>query len=91
MDKLTREELIAVAAHLHDESGCQCDPKYLMSCPGMANAVLQAGRVIRERSERQPQYMDNPKAIGARPGATWGYLPCGCENDGFGSHAAYRR
>jgi hypothetical protein len=46
---LTREELIAAAAHLHDESGCQCDPKYLMSCPAMASAILQAGREIRER------------------------------------------
>lgn len=45
----TREEVIAVATHLHDESGCGCDPKYLMSCPNMANAVLRAGRVIRER------------------------------------------
>jgi hypothetical protein len=49
MDDLTREELIAVATHLHDEAGCQCDPKYLMSCPTMASAILQAGRVIRER------------------------------------------
>lgn len=49
MDKLTREELIEVAAGLHDETGCSCDPRYLMSCPSMANAVLQAGRVIRER------------------------------------------
>ena len=50
MDKPTREELIAVATHLHDESGCGCDPKYLMSCPNMANAVLQAGQVLRKRS-----------------------------------------
>jgi hypothetical protein len=46
----TREELTAVAAHLHDEGGCGCDPKYLTSCPRMAAAVLEAGRVIRERS-----------------------------------------
>jgi hypothetical protein len=54
MSDLTRGELIAVATHLHDESGCQCDPRYLMSCPVMANSVLQAGRVIRERSRREP-------------------------------------
>jgi hypothetical protein len=47
--KPTREELIKVATHLHDETGCQCDPKYLMSCPNMASAILQAGRVIREK------------------------------------------
>jgi hypothetical protein len=52
MDGLTREGLIAVATHLHDEAGCSCDPRYLMSCPSMANAVLQAGRVIRERAAR---------------------------------------
>lgn len=49
MDKLTRQELIEVAASLHDEAGCSCDRRYLMSCPNMANAILQAGRVIRER------------------------------------------
>jgi hypothetical protein len=49
MNDLTREELIKVAAGLHDEAGCGCDPRYLMSCPNMAGAVLQAGQVIRER------------------------------------------
>jgi len=49
VEKLTREELTEVAAGLHDETGCSCDPRYLMSCPSMANAVLQAGHVIRER------------------------------------------
>jgi hypothetical protein len=49
MDKPTREELIEVATGLHDVTGCSCDRRYLMSCPNMANAVLQAGKVIRER------------------------------------------
>lgn len=49
MSAPSREEILAVATHLHDESGCGCDPKYLMSCPHMAAAVLEAGRVIRER------------------------------------------
>lgn len=40
---------------------------------------------------RRPVYMDNPKAIGAPANWQWGYLPCGCRNDGFGNHAAYRR
>lgn len=47
----TREELIEVAAGLHDEGGCSCDRRYLMSCPNMANAILRAGRVIRERGD----------------------------------------
>jgi hypothetical protein len=50
MGNLTREKLIEVAAGLHDEAGCSCDRRYLMSCPQMASAILQAGRVIRERS-----------------------------------------
>lgn len=49
MDGLTRERLIEVGAGLHDETGCPCDRRYLMSCPGMASAILQAGTVIRER------------------------------------------
>jgi hypothetical protein len=40
---------------------------------------------------RRPAYLDNPKAVGARPNARWGYLPCGCKNDGFGNHAGYAR
>lgn len=47
----TREELIEVATGLHDEGGCSCDRRYLMSCPNMANAILRAGRVIRDGSE----------------------------------------
>ena len=31
-------------------------------------------------------YMDNPKAVGAPANAPWGYLPCGCSNDGYGRH-----
>lgn len=31
--EVTREELIEVAASLHDDTGCSCDPRYLMSCP----------------------------------------------------------
>ncbi len=48
-DKPTREELIEVATHLHDESGCQCDPKYLMPCSNMAATILEVGRIIRKR------------------------------------------
>lgn len=38
------ETLLADAKKLHDESGCKCDPKYIMSCSRMANAILQARR-----------------------------------------------
>lgn len=34
----------------------------------------------------QPFYMDNPKAVGAPSRSRWGYLPCGCSNDGHGRH-----
>jgi hypothetical protein len=40
---MEREEIIARAIHIHDEAGCGCDPKYIMSCPNMANAILQVG------------------------------------------------
>lgn len=35
---------------------------------------------------RELFYMDNPKACGAPAGSRWGYLPCGCSNDGHGRH-----
>jgi hypothetical protein len=67
-------------------------------CPGASLTVGEpcpdcpdAARDEPVRRVRRPAYLDNPKAVGARPSARWGYLPCGCENDGFGSHAAYRR
>jgi hypothetical protein len=46
-DAVTREELIAAAAELHDQEGCSCDRKYLMSCPRMASAILRAGSALR--------------------------------------------
>ena len=38
--------------------------------------------------ERQPTRQDHEKACGAPLNAPWGYLACGCANDGFGRHAA---
>jgi hypothetical protein len=77
-DGVTREELIEAATHLHDETGCQCDPKYLMSCPNMANATLQAGRVIRARRASdapEPQRSPEPRPL-SRP----------CERHDFAGH-----
>lgn len=37
-------------------------------------------------TERKPTRMDNPPACGAPKGWPWGYLPCGCRNDGYGRH-----
>lgn len=37
----TREELIAKATKIHNDEGCGCDPKYLMSCPKFATAILR--------------------------------------------------
>lgn len=39
----------------------------------------------RDRAVRT--YMGNPPAVGAPPASRWGYLPCGCTNDGYGRHA----
>ena len=36
--------------------------------------------------EREKTYMDNPPAVGAPKDWPWGYLPCGCRNDGYGGH-----
>lgn len=36
--------------------------------------------------DRPPRFMDNPKACGAPAESRWGYLPCGCCNDGYGRH-----
>lgn len=38
----TREQIIAAAKVLHDQH-CNCDPKYLMSCMKMAQAILAQG------------------------------------------------
>lgn len=38
-----------------------------------------------ERSEL-PRFLDHSKACGAPDGSRWGYLPCGCSNDGYGGH-----
>jgi len=39
----TREAIIAVATAVHDQE-CGCDPRYLMSCPRMAAAILAGAR-----------------------------------------------
>jgi len=39
----TRGSLIERAKQQHDRE-CSCDPKYLMSCPRMAQAILDAGQ-----------------------------------------------
>lgn len=36
--------------------------------------------------DQHPTKLDNPPACGAPKGWRWGYLPCGCRNDGFGGH-----
>lgn len=65
---------------------CIGPPGDLCACSCHAVSRLAPGKRV-----RRPAYLDNPRAVGARPSARWGYLPCGCENDGFGNHASYRR
>lgn len=36
--------------------------------------------------EPRPAVMDNRPAVGAPKGWRWGYLTCGCRNDGYGYH-----
>lgn len=40
---MTKEERIALAKVEHDKA-CSCDPKYLMSCPRMAAAILKTAK-----------------------------------------------
>lgn len=36
----TRTLLVEAATAIHDEQGCSCDRRYLMSCPRLAAAIL---------------------------------------------------
>lgn len=45
--------------------------------------AVGSGIVVRGKP---PQSMDNPPAAGAPRNWRWGYLPCGCRNDGYGRH-----
>lgn len=40
---MSREQIIAAAKAAHDHV-CNCDAKYLMSCPRMAQAILNVGK-----------------------------------------------
>jgi hypothetical protein len=37
-------------------------------------------------SDGPPARLDNPPAAGAQKDWRWGFLPCGCHNDGYGRH-----
>lgn len=48
--------VLAVATKIHNEEyQCKCDPKYKRSCVRFADAVLEAGRRIREESHEHPE------------------------------------
>jgi hypothetical protein len=46
---VTREEIINAARIEHDKI-CSCDPKYLMSCLKLAQAILNTTKVKRDDS-----------------------------------------
>lgn len=48
---LNRDNVLSAAQKIHDESGCQCDPRYIMSCARMGPAILEVGR--RSRAAEQ--------------------------------------
>lgn len=50
------------------------------------NLAGNEGNRAQHTTEPAPKFMDNPKACGAPAGSRWGYLPCGCSNDGHGKH-----
>jgi hypothetical protein len=39
-----------------------------------------------EYEPRSRTRLENAPAVGAPAGWKWGYLPCGCLNDGYGRH-----
>ena len=39
-----RKQIIAAATKIHDDGGCHCDRKYLMSCTRMASAILSTAK-----------------------------------------------
>ncbi len=45
---VTRDEIVVIAKAIHDEHGCRCDQKYIMSCARMASAVLEASDRVTE-------------------------------------------
>lgn len=62
------------------------DVERLRTHPGESAGDLAAVREGIAALAAGPQYMDNPRACGAPEGWQWGYLPCGCRNDGYGNH-----
>ena len=46
---MTREEIIDLAKEQHYRE-CDCDPKYLMSCPRMAQAILNTTKAKKENN-----------------------------------------
>lgn len=52
------------------------------------NTLAACAKRIREavQGDRPEGYMDNPKALGAPANSKYGYLPCGCSNNGKGEH-----
>lgn len=70
--------------------GWQCfEPSCKAESTGLADpatAEALADRHDRESSPLIRTRMDNPPAVGAPKDWRWGYLPCGCCNDGHGGH-----
>lgn len=58
------------------DGGLIKDPKPLLPAERGCDYVIPKAK----------SYMDNPPAVGAPKNSRWGYLPCGCCNDGYGRH-----
>jgi len=41
-----RNAILQAALRAHDESRCHCDPKYVMSCPRLAQFILEQGDTV---------------------------------------------
>lgn len=55
---VTRDQLVAAATAAHDEQGCGCDRRYLMSCPKFAAAILSLGKQAPAAEERPVEVVE---------------------------------
>lgn len=44
------------------------------------------GGLTEPSKKKEPTYLDGKPALGAPKNWRYGYLPCGCRNDGYGRH-----
>ena len=77
-----------VVVHSHLDNPCsRCGAIDIHSLEQCSTDTLKQVRAVLEPEDSKGRTrLDNPPACGASPNWRWGYLPCGCHNDGYGRH-----